>query len=106
MAQHTGRLRFAPADLEAWRTQLEARVDWLSSRDAHYLFVVAPDVAAVFCGDLPDHVRPVAERPLVQLMQHLEETGSAAEILYPRDLLANDSRHVTYPKTETHWSEW
>ena len=106
MAQHTGRLRFSPADLEAWRTQLEARIEWLAARGAHYVFVVAPDVAAVFPEDLPEHVRPVADRPLVQLMQHLEDTGSPAEILYPRDVLAGGSRHVTYPKTETHWSEW
>jgi hypothetical protein len=106
MAQHTGRLRFTSGELEAWRAQLEERIDWLASRGTHYLFVVAPDVAAVFPHDLPEHVRPVADRPLVQLMRHLEETGSPAEILYPLDALADESRHVTYPKTETHWSEW
>jgi SGNH hydrolase-like domain, acetyltransferase AlgX len=106
MAQHTGLLRFTPRELERWRALLEERIAWLVNRGAHYLFLVVPDAAAVFPDDLPDDVRPLADRPLVQLMDHLRDTESRAALLYPLPELARERRHVTYPKTETHWSGW
>ena len=106
MAQQTGVLRFEPEELDRWRTLLEERTAWLAERGACYLFLVVPDAASVFPADLPDDLRPVATRPLVQLQEHLRASGSPAELLYPLEQLQSDGRHETYPKTETHWTEW
>jgi hypothetical protein len=106
MDQYVGLVRFAPRELEHWRALLEERITWLAERDANYVFLVVPDPAAVLPDDLPETVRPVADRPLVQLVDHLRATESQATLLYPLPELAREFRHVTYPKTETHWSEW
>ena len=106
IAQHTGRLRFSRRQLDDWRHVLETRFAWLGCRGIPYFHVVPPNAHSVYPEYLPDGVVPVAERPLLQLMRHLEETESRARLIYPLDeLVAHKPRDLVYIPTDTHWNE-
>jgi len=106
MHQHTGRLRFTQRQLEDWRRVLETRVAWLGRRQIPYLFVVPPNPHAVYPEYLPDDVVTVAERPVLQLIRHLDERGSQARIVYPlEELVAHKEHDLVYIKTDSHWNE-
>ena len=105
MRQHSGDLRFSPKQLNDWQRVLETRAGWLAERGARHHFLVPPDSQSVYPEKLPDSVRPKRERPVLQLIRHLEDERSPASIIYPVEALRRQrSRHV-YAQTETHWTE-
>jgi hypothetical protein len=106
MRQHTGQLRFTQRQLEDWRYVLETRRAWLARHAVPYVFFVPPNPHAVYPEFLPDDVVTVAERPVLQLMRHLEEQGSPARIVYPlEELVAHKDRDLVYIPTDSHWNE-
>jgi alginate O-acetyltransferase complex protein AlgJ len=104
MRQHTGELRFSPVELREWRRVLEARIASLADRGTRHHFLVPPDAHSVYSDKLPDSIRPQRERPVLQLIRHLEQR-SPARILYPLDALRRHKDRHVYAKTETHWTE-
>jgi alginate O-acetyltransferase complex protein AlgJ len=106
LAQHTGSARLSETQLEQWRYVLETRTSWLERQGIAYAFMVAPNGHSVYPENLPDSVQGSAERPVMQLMRHLEESGSFARVLYPvPELTAHKSRAPVYQKTDTHWND-
>jgi alginate O-acetyltransferase complex protein AlgJ len=103
--QHTGQLQFTPAELDRWRRVLENRVAWLAQRGMPYHFLVAPNAHAVYEEHLPDDVKTSSERPVLQLLGHLQQTGSDAGLIYPLEQLRRRREQAVYPRTATHWSE-
>ena len=104
--QHTGRLRFTHRQLEDWRHVLETRIAWLGRREIPYFFLVPPNAHAVYPEHLPDDVVPVAERPILQLLGHLRESGTNAKVIYPlEELVAHKQHDLVYIPTDTHWNE-
>jgi hypothetical protein len=108
LSQHSGEVRFSDDDLRRWRLTLETRTAWLEQRGCAYSFLVPPNAHSVFPEDLPDDVTSAPERPIHQLMGHLEEAGSFMKILYPLDefVAAKSDEHPVFPVTDTHWSSW
>jgi alginate O-acetyltransferase complex protein AlgJ len=103
--QHTGLLKLTDLELRAWQRVLENRIAWLGRRDIPYLFQIAPNPHVIYDDKLPDGVRTSAERPMMQLTEHLERAGSNARVLYPFDELMRHRDRAVYPRTATHWSE-
>jgi alginate O-acetyltransferase complex protein AlgJ len=103
--QHTGALTLTEDQLRAWQRVLENRIAWLGRRGIPYLFQVAPNPHVVYEDKLPDGVRTSPGRPLMQLTEHLERSGSEARLLYPVDELIRHRDRAVYPRTATHWSE-
>jgi alginate O-acetyltransferase complex protein AlgJ len=104
--QHTGRVRFSARQLKDWRYVLETRAAWLARREIPYFFLVPPNAHAVYPEYLPDDLVPVAERPVLQLIRHLQDRESKARIVYPIEELAAHKQHdLVYIKTDSHWNE-
>jgi alginate O-acetyltransferase complex protein AlgJ len=105
LRQHTGERRFTPRELEDWRLILENRIAWLSKRGVPYYFLVPPNAHAVYPEDLPDGITGSSERPVLQLIEHLESVGSYARLIYPlEEILALKPHPLLYSKTDAHWT--
>ena len=104
--QHTGRLQLTPEELRAWQRVLETRIAWLGRRGIPYLFQIAPNPHVIYEDKLPDGVVTSSERPMMQLLEHLERTGSDVQVLYPVDELIRHRDRRVYAHTHTHWSEF
>lgn len=109
LGQHSGEVRFSDEEVAAWRRILESRAAWLDhTAGASYLHVVPPNAHSVFPEDLPDDVPSGPQRPIHQLLSHLEQTGSFARVVYPLEELmaAKGGELPVYPRTETHWTDY
>jgi hypothetical protein len=107
LRQYTGDLLFTDSQLRDWRSVLENRIAWLDERGIPYLFLVPPNAYPVYPEDLPDGICAGAVRPVQQLIQHLEETGSLGQVVYPLDeILSAKPNPDLYQKTDTHWSAY
>ena len=87
MKQHRGELLLTDQQLAEWRALLEARIERLQGSGIPYYFIVAPNPHSVYPDMLPFDVAPGTPRPVIQLIDYLEETGSEAKVLYPLDRL-------------------
>jgi hypothetical protein len=105
IAQQTGELLLSDQALDAWRILLETRTAWLERLGTQYLFVIAPDAAAVYPEKLPEGARPAHVRPVLQVLDHLARSGSFARLVYPLDeLLEEKRRRWVYSQTDSHWN--
>jgi alginate O-acetyltransferase complex protein AlgJ len=104
VAQHTGEVQLTPDQLDHWHRLLENRIAWLERQGAQYFFLVAPNAHSVYPDKLPDHVHGAAERPIHQLVGHLE-AHSYARLVYPLPELSEHREEAVYPKTGSHWTE-
>jgi hypothetical protein len=105
LAQHAGRRRLGPQQLDHWRALLEARSAWCERVGAAYLLLVPPNAHSVYPELLPDEVPSATERPVQQLLAHLREHGSYARVVYPlEELLAQRRRRIVYSETASHWA--
>jgi alginate O-acetyltransferase complex protein AlgJ len=110
MLQHIGKLRFTPDQLRQWCAVLETRLAWLRQRGIPYHFMVAPNPHSVFHDKLPDEIDGVPlgsgeRRPLMQLIEHLEERRSPARLIYPHEDLTQMKARPIYTQTNTHWTD-
>jgi alginate O-acetyltransferase complex protein AlgJ len=102
--QHTGEVRFTQAQLEEWQWVLETRNAWLTQRGIPYVFLIPPNPHSVHSDKLPDSIVVKEERPLLQLLRHLDEQGSFARLLYPvQEMQERRDEHV-YTRTSSHWT--
>jgi integrase len=106
LAQHSGGVKLSDAQLTQWRYVLETRTSWLERQGCAYVVVVAPNGHSIYPENLPDSVPSAAERPVMQLMRYLEESGSFARVIYPvPELVAHKPHAPVYQKTDTHWND-
>jgi hypothetical protein len=107
LEQHTGRLRLDDAQLEGWRHSLERRTEMLAQRGCAHLVLVAPNNHSVYPEKLPEDVETAAERPVHQLIAHLERSASPVKIIYPMDdLLAAKPDHQVCSRVDSHWTDY
>jgi len=104
--QHTGRRLMSAAELDSWRTHLQARHDWLEHLGAHFLFVVAPDKQSVYSEELPNGYTNARTTPLDQLVNELA-AHSTVDVLDLRGPLraAKRDRRV-FCSTDSHWNDY
>jgi alginate O-acetyltransferase complex protein AlgJ len=105
LSQHVGDIRFTEPQLRQWRFLLETRIAWLARRNVDHLFLVAPNPHSVYTEMLPDGYGDGASRPVLQLLDHLDSSGSYAEVMYPVQELRAAKPRPVYSKVETHWTE-
>ncbi len=107
LEQHSGRLRLDEAQLEGWRQSLERRTEVLARRGCAHLVMVAPNNHSVYPEKLPEDVESAAERPVHQLIAHLERSGSPVRIIYPLDeLVAAKADHQVCSVVDSHWTDY
>jgi alginate O-acetyltransferase complex protein AlgJ len=104
MDQVQGRLLLSSEQLREWQSLLERRTSLLAERGAHYLFLVAPSRNVVFPEKAPQ-ADPGAERPIRQLLRHLESERSFAPVVYPLRQLMQCRNDRTYTETDNHWTD-
>lgn len=103
----TGARPFTDAELEAWRTLLTGRRDWLRQRGIRYLFVVPPDKQSIYPEQLPDWLIARAKKPqrLDQFLAHMR-AHSDVPVLDLRDALLDAKKNGDlYLHTDSHWNE-
>ena len=105
LAQHAGRLRFTDAQLEQWRAVLEGRIERTAAIGARHVFAVAPNTHSVYPENLPPGVVTAAHRPVHQLIEHLAYKESAAQVIYPDELLAAHKSAQMFRRVDTHWTD-
>ena len=105
--QHTGALALDPSQLEGWGAVLERRAELFAERDCAYLVMVAPDSHAVYPEYMPADLQPAPERPVHQLIAHLERTNSPVRIIYPlEDLLSRKPERLVSSRVDSHWTDY
>jgi alginate O-acetyltransferase complex protein AlgJ len=77
----------------------------VEKRGARYFFFASPEAHSIYPEKLPEDVQPAAERPIHQLIGHLEQNGSFARIIYPVDEVAEHKQRPVFPKTDSHWTD-
>jgi alginate O-acetyltransferase complex protein AlgJ len=103
--QHTGKLLFTDQQLATWQRVLESRIAWLAKLGTPYFFVVPPNAHSVYPEDLPEHIASASVRPIHQIIDHLDQVGSVAEVIYPLDEIVRlKPDALLYPLTDPHWS--
>lgn len=103
--QHRGARPFSEAGLRNWAEQLEARRQWLASRGAHYLFVIAPDKQTIYSDKVPGRYGPFARTPTDQLVPYLR-AHTQVDVLDLRDpLRVARAAGDVFAKTDSHWND-
>jgi hypothetical protein len=107
MDQLAGIVRLTSLQLRRWRLLLELRTAWLERFGIPYFVLIVPNAASVYPEKMPDGFEAVEDRPIHQLLEHLEGTGSFARVLMPlADLIEAKRERLTYIPTDTHWNEY
>src|SRR5688572_26872367 len=107
MDQMAGVLRLTGLQLRRWRILLELRTAWLERLGIPYFMLIVPNAASVYPEQMPEGFAAVEDRPISQLVGHLEESGSFARVILPlEELLAAKRERLTYIPTDTHWNEY
>jgi len=98
--QYRGLLLMSDNCLRQWGAALNRNRDVMAKLGGQFCFVLAPTKEWVF----PDRY-PHARGELTTVDQFLSKFGGDADVLFPLDALRAE-RHLTYSKTDTHWTEW
>jgi alginate O-acetyltransferase complex protein AlgJ len=97
---------FSDAELETWRSVLEARATWLAARGIRYLVVVAPNKETVYADAVPAwFTRASGPSRLVQLRQYLAKTTTLDFLDLSAALEAHRVEGRLYHLTDTHWND-
>ena len=107
LEQHSGRLRLNDVQLEGWRLVLERRTELLARNDCAHVVMVAPNNHSVYPEKLPADVESARERPVHQLIAHLEQSASPVKVIYPlEELLAAKPEHQVCSRIDSHWTDY
>jgi hypothetical protein len=105
--QIRGRRRLSAAELDAWASfflELDAAA---LARGATATYLVAPNKECVFAEHLPEEIRLSEERPVRQLEALVQSLGlRATRFVYPLEALGRPAPHPTYPRGDSHWSDY
>jgi integrase len=103
--QYSGKLTLTREQLGYWRELVETRAARIAETGASYHFLVVPEGPAIYPEKLPDFVT-AGERPVLQIMRHLQEARSPVRLIYPlEDMQAEKPRWEVHRRTDTHWSD-
>jgi hypothetical protein len=103
---HRGLDPFTFEELEAWRTVLEERRDWLGERGIEYAVFFAANKHSIYPEHLPGTIRPVSEvRRLDQLLAHMVERSDVRLIDVRPALLKAKAEERLYHWTDSHWND-
>jgi len=92
-----------PDALANWRAALVRTRDWLQTRDAAYVFTVAPDKHLIYPEEMPSTLARVGEVSRAdQLFTALQDTGFAVDVR--PSLFEAKARERIYQQTDTHWN--
>jgi alginate O-acetyltransferase complex protein AlgJ len=107
LEQHTGAVRLSEPKLEQWRTTLESRAARFDDNKIPSVVVFAPNTHSIYPELLPDGYPLSEERPVRQLLRHLEAAGSPIEPLHPLEALkaAKSTRPVCF-SIDGHWNDF
>jgi alginate O-acetyltransferase complex protein AlgJ len=107
LAQHAGELRLDPEQLERWRAALERRTEVAAHKGCAHLVMIIPNSHSVYPEKLPPGIESASERPVHQLMAHLEQAGSPVRLLYPlEEMIAGKTHHLVCSRTDSHWTDY
>jgi hypothetical protein len=98
---------FTSAELEAWRTLLTGRHDWLKERGIRYLFVIPPDKHAIYPEHLPDWLLASARKPqrIDQFLDYMRAHTNVPILDLRATLLDAKKEGSVFLKTDTHWND-
>jgi hypothetical protein len=78
-----------------------------AARGALVVHLVAPNKECVFADRLPENIAVSEARPVRQLEALLSSLGlKATRFVYPLEALRQPAPHATYPKGDSHWSDF
>lgn len=98
---------FSDKQLEAWKTLLEKRRNFLAQRGIHYLFVVPPDKHNVYPEFLPDWIKRTGKTTrLDQFMDYMKKNSTVPVLDLRQPLLDGKKDGVDYFSTDTHWNQY
>ena len=108
VAVQRGLAPLSEAELEEWRTNLEARRDWLRARGIEHAFVIAPNKQSIYPELMPDELAPLGPTRLDQLSAWLRERSDVRFVDLRAALIAEkehdqDGDFVYYP-LGSHWT--
>ena len=107
LAQHTGRLRLSAEELEGWRVALESRTALLAQRGCAHLVLIAPNNHSVYPEKLPPDIETAPQRPVHQLMDHLDRKDSPVKVIYPlQEMLAAKEEQLVCSRVDSHWTDY
>jgi hypothetical protein len=101
-----GVLPFTQAELEAWRTKLEERRDWLAARGIRYVFAVAPEKSSLYAEELPAAWQPLGGYTRTdQLLGWMRAHSTVPVLDFRPALAAAKESDRLYHRTDTHWND-
>jgi alginate O-acetyltransferase complex protein AlgJ len=107
LAQHSGARRLGERQLDGWRTVLERRTEMLAERGCAHIVMVVPNSHSVYPEKLPVGIETAPERPVHQLMAHLERSGSPVGIVYPlEELVGGKAERLVCSRVDSHWTDY
>lgn len=96
---------YTPVQLRRWSEILQAKYQWLKTRDIEYLFVFTPNKNLAYREYLPSHIRPASDiSRLDQLLAHLRATTEVPVLDLRPALKRAGNTMRTYHRTDTHWN--
>ncbi len=105
VADFMGLRQLSDEDLETWKDALQARRDFLRSRNIPYVFYICPDKTVVYPENLPDSTLASRGPTRFEQLQAYMEANSDVEIIYPLpELQAAKDRQLLYFPGDTHWN--
>lgn len=106
---HRGAAPLSPGALEAWRTMLEQRRDWLAQRGVHYVFAIAPYKSQVYNDELEPRFARLGPARNQQLAEFMARNSSVRIVDLESAVRAAraDDRgdDLTYFPYGTHWTD-
>jgi len=97
---------FTSRELDDWRRTLVHAQDTLASRDAAFVFTVAPDKHAVYPEYMPASLRQAGPATRTQqLFEYLSAKSDVAAVDLRPVLLEAKTRERVYHLTDTHWND-
>lgn len=104
--QHTGQMLLSEKQINQWRLVLELRNAWLAAKKIPYVFLVPPDSHAIYNEFLPDDITPFSTRPILQLLNVLEEKDEV-DFIYPlKEMQAGKQEMLVCHDTDSHWTHF
>jgi hypothetical protein len=106
--QIQGRRILSPAELEQWEVFLRGIDGAALERGTRVLYLVAPNKECVCAEHLPEGVEVSERRPVRQLQALAARLDlRATRMIYPLEALRRaEPEFATYPKGDSHWSDY
>jgi hypothetical protein len=104
----TRTIPYAPDELERMAHTLERRADWLATRNAKYVYIVAPAKETIYPQFMPDYLqrqRHDAPSRLDQLAARFAGSRKLLLVDLRPALVAASERERVYHLTDSHWND-